>query len=473
VKGFTSATGTGATQMGEELAATAAVRDAKVQSERKEFVFNGAANPSGSALTPTSFVSAGGSNQQLLAAIEGIAGKDMMLVAVNKCTGNINPTGCESSAGSVALISVATNSATGATTLSNIKYFGSGVAAAGASSVSGDGTYSGAVRAVQYCPTGSASKVADTAFISVGGKGMYKISAVSSSPAHAATGTTSGTYADMKIDCDTGVIAVAGSDGPYLSIDGGTKFFQLKTSTAPAGGQAPTAVAVQADATSGDVTVAVASGDGDVKTIETTFTDMGLKGSDVAAGTATSPAAAVTPKANQINEINSANSGRKTGSVPDLELPAASGDKVDVASVKVFTVRAFATGMKLSVGSGGGAFKATVKNGSITSPSSGTPGAGTPAAGTPTAGAPKVATVGVKKTATVLAQLKTLGITVVAKSKIAATSTTKSVCSVVAGTKVKGLKAGLCKLTVKITPPKTKKVPKPKTTTKRISITIK
>jgi hypothetical protein len=217
----------------------------------------------------------------------------------------------------------------------------------------------------------------------------------------------------------------------------------------------------------------VASGDGDVKTIETTFTDMGLKGSDVAAGTATSPAAAVTPKADQINEINSANSGRKTGSVPDLELPAASGDKVDVASVKVFTVRAFATGMKLSVGSGGGAFKATVKNGSITSPSSGTPGAGTPAAGTPTAGAPKVATVGVKKTATVLAQLKTLGITVVAKSKIAATSTTKSVCSVVAGTKVKGLKAGLCKLTVKITPPKTKKVPKPKTTTKRISITIK
>jgi hypothetical protein len=473
VKGFTSATGTGATQMGEELAATAAVRDAKVQSERKEFVFNGAANPSGSALTPTSFVSAGGSNQQLLAAIEGIAGKDMMLVAVNKCTGNINPTGCESSAGSVALISVATNSATGATTLSNIKYFGSGVAAAGASSVSGDGTYSGAVRAVQYCPTGSASKVADTAFISVGGKGMYKISAVSSSPAHAATGTTSGTYADMKIDCDTGVIAVAGSDGPYLSIDGGTKFFQLKTSTAPAGGQAPTAVAVQADATSGDVTVAVASGDGDVKTIETTFTDMGLKGSDVAAGTATSPAAAVTPKADQINEINSANSGRKTGSVPDLELPAASGDKVDVASVKVFTVRAFATGMKLSVGSGGGAFKATVKNGSITSPSSGTPGAGTPAAGTPTAGAPKVATVGVKKTATVLAQLKTLGVTVVAKSKIAATSTTKSVCSVVAGTKVKGLKAGLCKLKVKITPPKTKKVPKPKTTTKRISITIK
>jgi len=290
----------------------------------------------------------------------------------------------------------------------------------------------------------------------------------------------------MKIDCDTGVIAVAGTDGPYLSIDGGAKFFQLKT-TATAGGQgqAPTAIAVQADATTGDVTVAVASGSGDVKSIETTFTDMGLKGSDVAAGTATSPAAAVTPKTDQINEVNSSSNGRETGSIPDMELPPTANDKVDVASVKVFGVRALATsGMKLSVGAGGGAFKATVKNGQVTAPSAGgtpaagtpaagTPAAGTPTAGTPTAAAPKVATVGVKKIATVLSSLKTLGVTVVARSKIAATSSTKTVCSVIAGTKVKGLKAGICKLTVKITPPPTKKVPKPKTTTKRITVTIK
>jgi len=487
VKGFTTATGTGKTQMGEELAATAAERDAKLLSDRKEFVFNGAANPSGSTLTPTSFVSAGG--QQLLVAIEGIAGKDMMLVAVNKCSGNVGPTGCESS-GSVALVSVATNASTGATTLSNIKYFGSEAAAAGASSVSGNGTYTAGVKAVQYCPTGSATKVADTAFVSVNGKGLYKISAVSSSPAHAATGTTTGTYNDMKIDCDTGVIAVAGADGTYLSIDGGAKFFQLKTEAAPAnqpnppqGGQGngPSAIAVQADATTGDVTVAVASGNGDVKSIETTFTDLGLKGSDVAAGTATSPSAAVTPKTDQINEVNNSTNGRNTGSVPDMELPPAANDKVDVASVKVFTVRASATaGMKLSVGAGGGAFKAAVKNGSITAPSAGgAPAAGAPAGqpaptvGAPTVNAPKVATVGVKKTATVLAQLKTLGIAVVAKSKLVATSSTKSVCSVVAGSKVKGLKAGICRLTVKITPPKTKKVPRPKTTTKRITITIK
>ncbi|MBM3730954.1 MAG: carboxypeptidase regulatory-like domain-containing protein, partial [Actinobacteria bacterium] len=384
VKGFTTATGTGKTQMSEELAATAAVRDAKVSSQRQEFVFEGAANPSGSTLSPASFASGG--SQYHLSAIEGIAGKDLMLAAVNKCSNNLGPTGCDSSAGSVALMSVATNTSTGTTTLSNIKYFGS-EAASGGAATAGTGTYTAGVRAIQYCPTGAAAKVADTAFISVTGKGLYKISAVTTAPAHSATATTSGTYSDMKIDCDTGVIAVAGTDGAYLSIDGGAKFFQLKTEATqanqpspPPGGQGngPTAIAVQADATSGDLTVAVGSGNGDVKSIETTFTDLGLKASDVAAGTATSPTAAVSPKSNQINEVNSSSSGRNTGSVPDIELPPAAGDKVDVASVKVFTVRAFTTaGVKLSVGAGGGAFKAAVKNGSITAPSAG---------GAPTAG---------------------------------------------------------------------------------------
>jgi hypothetical protein len=129
----------------------------------------------------------------------------------------------------------------------------------------------------------------------------------------------------------------------------------------------------------------------------------------------------------------------------------------------------------MAVGTGSGAFKATITGGSATgaAPGAGAPTVGAPAVGAPTVNAPKVATVGVKKTATVLAQLKTLGIVVVAKSKLVATSSTKSVCSVVAGNKVKGLKAGICRLTVKITPPPTKKVPKPKTTTKRITITIK
>jgi hypothetical protein len=471
VKSFKTSEGTGALDMGDELAATAAVRDARDVAARKLFAFGPAVTlASGGQLRDTNFIPSGG--QTLNTAIEGIVGKDMMLMAVNKCTGQTGPTGCESSAGTVGLVSLAVNSSTGAVTASAVKYFGSEVATGGVSTVSGNGTYAGAVNAIQYCPTGSAAKVADTAFIAVGGKGVYKISAVTTSPDHPASAVSSGSYTEMKVDCDTGLIGVAGSTGVFMSVDGGAKFFELKTTAAQANtpnpppggqGQAPTALAVQADATSGEVTVAVASGNGDVKSIETTFTDMGLKGSEVAAGTATSPTAAVSPKTDQVNEVNSASSGKNTGAVPDLELPATAGDKVSTSSVRVYTVRAYATGVKLVVGTAGGAFKATVKNGSITSPSTGTPAAGTP----------KVATVGVKKTATVLAQLKTLGITVVAKSTIVATTSTKKVCSVVSKTKVKGLKAGVCKLTVKITPPKTKKVPKPKTTTKRISITIK
>jgi hypothetical protein len=313
----------------------------------------------------------------------------------------------------------------------------------------------------------------------------------------------------MKVDCDTGLIAVAGSTGVFLSVNGGANFFEMKTTAAvanqpapPQGGQgnATTALALQADATSGDVTVAVGSGNGDVKSIETTFTDMGLKGSEVAAGSATTPAAAVSPKADQVNEVNSSSTGKNTGQVPDLELPPAAGDKVSVSTVKVYTVRAQSTaGVKLTVGTAGGAFKATVKNGSVTvpqTPATQTPATQTPAAQTPTApvvqqpttqqptvgtpvtatpkaAAPRVVTVGVKKTTTVASALRTLGIAVVAKSKVVTATTTKTVCSVLPGNKVKGLKAGVCRLTVKITPPKTKKVPKPKTTTKRITVTIK
>jgi hypothetical protein len=126
VKSFNTNSGAGKLDMGDELAATAAERDAKLESARKEFSFPGAANPSGSTLTPSSFASGG--SQYLLSAIEGIAGKDVMLVGVNKCSQNIGPSGCESSASSVALVGVSANSSTGAVTLSNVKYFGSEVA---------------------------------------------------------------------------------------------------------------------------------------------------------------------------------------------------------------------------------------------------------------------------------------------------------------------------------------------------------
>jgi hypothetical protein len=483
VKSFNTNSGAGKLDMGDELAATAAERDAKEVSARKEFSFPGAANPSGSTLTPSSFVS--GASQTLLSAIEGIAGKDAMLVGVNKCSQNLGPSGCESSQGSVALVGLSANSSTGAVTISNVKYFGSEVAAGGATSA-GSGTYAGDVKAIQYCPTGSATKVADTAFISVGGKGIYKITAVTTAPAHAATGTTTGTYKDLKVDCDTGVIAVAGSDGLYFSVDGAAKFVKVTTTASPAGGQqppqqggnnAPTAVALQADGTSGEVTMTIASGNGDIKSVETSFTALGVSAADTKAGTATTPTAAITPAADSVNELNNSSTGKNTGAVLDLEIPNTATDKVTAAGVRSLSVRKFATASKLSAGTGGGAFKASLRTTTTSSGSgAGTPGVGgTPGATAPGAVAPKVVSVKKGKTVSVTSALKTLGTKVVAKSKIVTTvsAASKKVCSVSKTNVVKGLKAGKCSLTVKITPPATKKVKKPKTTTKKISITIK
>jgi len=343
------------------------------------------------------------------------------------------------------------------------------------------------VKAIQYCPTGSATKVADTAFISVGGKGIYKITAVGTAPAHAATGTTTGTYKDLKVDCDTGVIAVAGSDGLYFSVDGAAKFVKITTTAAPAGGQqqppqqggdsAPTAVALQADGTTGEVTMIVASGNGDIKSVETSFTALGVSAADTKAGTATTPTAAITPSSDSLNELNSSATGKNTGAVLDLEIPNTAADKVTAAGVRTLSVRKFATASKLSAGTGGGAFKASLRTTTTSSGSgAGTPGVGgtTPGANTPGVIAPKVVSVKKGKTVSVTSALKTLGTTVVAKSKIVATVSTasKKVCSVSKTNVVKGLKAGKCSLTVKITPPATKKVKKPKTTTKKISITI-
>ena len=471
VKSFNTNSGAGKLDMGDELAATAAERDAKDVSLRKEFSFPGAANPSGSTLTPSSFAS--GDGQYLLSAIEGIAGKDVMLVGVNKCSQNIGPSGCESSASSVALVGVSANSSTGAVTLSNVKYFGSEVASGGATSA-GTGTYAGDVKAIQYCPTGSATKVADTAFISVGGKGIYKITSVSTAPAHAATGTTTGTYKDLKVDCDTGVIAVAGSDGLYFSVDGAAKFVKIATATAPAGGQpqppqqggdAPTAVALQADGASGEVTMTIASGNGDIKSVETSFAALGVSAADTKAGTAVTPTAPITPAADSVNEINSSSKGKNTGAVLDLEIPNTATDVVTASGVRSLSVRALATASKLSAGTGGGAFKASLRTTSTPS------GSG---AGTAVVVAPKVVSVKKGRTVTVLSALKNLGNTVVLKSKIATTVSpaSKKICSVSSSGVVKGLKAGKCSLTVKITPPATKKVKKPKTTTTKITITI-
>jgi hypothetical protein len=214
----------------------------------------------------------------------------------------------------------------------------------------------------------------------------------------------------------------------------------------------------------------IASGNGDIKSVETSFTALGVSAADTKAGTATTPSAAITPAAESLNEINSSLNGKNTGAVLDLEIPNTATDVVTASGVRSLSVRAFATASKLSAGTGGGAFKASLRTTSTPSGS----GAGTPAVATPAVAAPKVVSVKKGKTVTVLSALKTLGNTIVLKSKIVTTVSpaSKKICSVSSSGVVKGLKAGKCSLTVKITPPATKKVKKPKTTTAKISITI-
>jgi hypothetical protein len=491
VKAFSETDGVGATQMKEELAATAAERDAKTGG--KPFTFAGAANPSGTCLGLHSFVKVGSitctsnenpaqQNGGELLAIEGVTGYNAMIVAVNELNGNSGPNS-QFTAGTVGVVQLTPKSATGDADVANVKYFGarisstSGTSADATSSFGLSGgektTYSKPIRSVAYCPKGSNAKVADTAFIAVDEQGVYKLSTVSSGAVHGQTATTSGTFKDLKIDCDTGLMVGAQDNGVYFSFDG-DKFVKMNLPSS-ANIQNATAVAVQADKTTGEIAVVVGTNNGDVVALDTDAKTLGSTSEAIAAGTPANPSSPPTLPADDVVIVNSSTAGKATGTVSDVELPNTATDKVTASAV-----RKFAAASKMAVGTGSGAFKGTIAGGSATggapaagAPAAGTPAAGTPTTGTPTAVAPKVATVGVKKTATVLSSLKTLGITVVKRSKIAATSSTKKVCTVLSGTKVKGLKAGICKLTVKITPPKTKKVPKPKTTTKRIKITIK
>ena len=487
-KNFTTATGTGKTQMGEELAATATARESKTDASLR-FAFDDTAPvPSGSTCFGLQdFIYEAGvncstgqsSNDVSMTAMAGIAGTDAMLVAVSKGQEN-------SGTGTLGVVGLTADATTSGATIAGVKYYGSEVASSGTSTgatsqfgASKSSTYTGIINAIAYCPTGSATKVADKAFIAVAGKGVYVLSGVStSSRTHAATSTTTGTYKDLKADCDTGIIVGVTSEGPSLSLDG-DKFIAVKTPAAVPANNA-TAVDVQADKTTGEVTIVAGTQNSSVVAISTTLTKLGTTGAAVDGGTAKTPTTQVTLDATEAISINESSKGRDTGAVADVELPPASGDKVGAASVRALGLRKFASSLPMSIGTGGGAFKATTKGGSTsaggTTPGAGTPGVGgTPGATTPGAGAAKVVTVKKGKTVSVTSALKTLGTKVVAKSKIVTTvsAASKKVCSVSKTNVVKGLKAGKCSLTVKVTPPATKKVKKPKTTTKKISITIK
>ena len=486
-KNFSTATGTGKTQMGEELAATAAARESKTDTSLR-FAFDDTAPiPTGSTCfglqdfiyeSGVNCSSGQSGNDVSMTAMAGVAGTDAMLVAVSKGTEN-------SGTGTLGVVGLTADATTSGATIAGVKYYGSEVAASGVSTgatgqfgASKSSTYTGIINAIAYCPTGSATQVADKAFIAVAGKGIYVLSGVStSSRTHAATSTTTGTYKDLKADCDTGIIVGVTSDGPSLSLDG-DKFIAVKTPAAIPANNA-TAVDVQADKTTGEVTIVEGTQNSSVIAISTTLTKLGTTGTAVAGGTAKTPTAQVTLDTTEAISINESSKGRDTGAVADVELPPAAGDKVGAASVRALGLRKFASSLPMSVGTGGGAFKATTTGGAASTgggATGSTPGAGSPGVGgtTPVVVAPKVVSVKKGKTVSVTSALKTLGTTVVAKSKIVVTlsAASKKICSVSKTNVVKGLKAGKCSLTVKITPPATKKVKKPKTTTKKISITI-
>jgi len=482
VKSFNETSGSAALQMGDELAATAAVRDAKVSGS--PFVFP---NTISGSVTLAKFANAEAGKSLLTKAIKGVPGYNKMLVAVNRCSENVGPTGCSTSGGTVGMVTFTVDGTSGAQAVTETRYFGADVAAAGVTSdatsnfgAGKNSTYSGGINGLAVCPSGSVSRVADSAFIAVNGLGIYKISGLSGSTQAHSGPLVTGTFNDLKVDCDTGLMVAAGSDGAYFSLNGST-FTKINTSSAPAGGgggpsNAPTAVAVQADATSGEVLIGVASGNGDIKAVETNFAVLGTTGAAMAAtGTGpTTPTTAVTPAADAINEVNSSNTGRNTGAVKDLEVPKSATDKVTAAGVRAAAVRAWASSLSLAAGTGGGAFTARVNSGG-SSTSSGSSSGGTTATPTPTTVTPvvvKTPTVVKGKTLSVVSALTTAGTTVVkgSKTSVVVATASKKICSATSTT-IRGLKAGSCSLTVTVTPAKVTKTTNT-TVTKGQSLTI-
>lgn len=413
VKVFQNSAGAGALQMGEELAATAALRDATVSPAAFRFP-PAAANPTGTCFGLHDFVSvsgitcASGANpvgSVELSAITGVEGTDMVLVGASRTTGDTGQGGTYrggGSAGTVALVTLDHSTATAQTSISAVTYFGASVSATGTANsattrfgASVDATYDGGIEAIAYCPVGSAARVADKAFIAVSGRGIYTISDVTGTPTHGRTAVTSGTFADLKVDCDTGLLGavrrsvppVAGVDGLHISLDGDT-FVRVAMPTGPSLPpiSAPAAVALRADKNTGALQMAVAGDEGNVIAFEGSVTDFGVTVAQMQAGTAPTPPTPPVPPLAKFEPLNAASGadvqGRKMGAVADLELPKAADDVISPAATPVLglmgagrllskaadlvreasepVVRLSATSLPVVLGSGAGTFAAVV-----------------------------------------------------------------------------------------------------------------
>ena len=443
VKSFNTTSGAAALEMGDELAATAAARDAADPAARKAFTFSGAANPSGSPLRPRDFVvgasSGAPANAPDLIAIEGVPGSNQMYVAVNRCTGNTGPSGCTTDGGTVAVMDLSASTSTGAVTLSNVKFYGSELAASGVSAVTAPG-YTAGINAIQYCPAGSNSRVAGTLFVAVAGKGIYKIA----NGTHSATGTTTGTFKDLKIDCDTGLMMGVQSDGLYFSFNGDT--FVKANLPQAANVQNATSLALQAEGSTGGVTAVIGNEQGDIAALETDVAVLGSTNAAVQAGNASNPAAPPSIPADDAVVVNSAQTGKATGRVADIELPNNATDKVTASSV-----RKMSASSKMAVGTGSGAFKATLTGSApgTQAPGTNAPGTVTPISG-PVATFPKLAK-GRSSTVAAIAKRAGLEVPVGAAVKAAVGGASKKICRVTK-TKIQGLAPGRCSLTITVTP---------------------
>jgi hypothetical protein len=213
--------------------------------------------------------------------------------------------------------------------------------------------------------------------------------------------------------------------------------------------QNATSVALQAEGSTGGVTAVIGNEQGDVVALETDVAALGSTPAAVQAGNATNPSAAPTIPPDDAAVINSSSTGKATGRVSDIELPNNATDKVTASSV-----RKFGASSKMAVGTGSGAFKASLTG--VTAPGTGTPGTGTPGTGVTGPGAtapsvfPKLAR-GRKATLAVIA--RRAGIEVPAGAKVKATvgGASKKICRVT-GSRITALTPGRCSLSITVTP---------------------
>ena len=398
-----AATGTAAWQMAEEWAMDASEREA----DTLGFSFGaGGLRPSlaydGTNRTYLAGLAkdGGGQNGVAASAMVGVTGTNKILVAGSRIQSGGGSVDAEYSAGSVGILELTVDATTKSVTEGGFTIFGKALSGTGGApytsfnALGENGAYKGGVTSITYCPTGSAASVADTAYISVKGTssvstaddGLYKIVGVSgATPTHSAIASAP-VFSEVRVDCDTGlmvgVVAGTGSGpapgpapgpasvsslatdpGVYVSTDGAT-FVKMNLPITN-----PDTLDVQADATSGEIVMVVAGGNGDVTSVEMDETDLGVDLQAMkdapASDPVDTPTTPIQPPTDGVVELNDSTDGINTGGVADIELPPSDGDvaleeNLGAASVRRRGVKALSGDVPVSIGSSSGAFASTV-----------------------------------------------------------------------------------------------------------------